>query len=573
MSSLKTFSQPSANVFFRGLPAENAFSIEKVLPELASLINQSPQGFPLAMQRAHLIETGSPDAFLPADQLLQKSKMSRQTPTRLLRQLVKTESSAYLTAHVTALETAVSHPTMQVRTSIQTPSSLIRPALEDVKDTVTFAFRDSNAERHPAPVDDNLYRLIHTSPKVILHEHARGGVEAALIRARFIEKAHSKAYVSTADLKEHCRMKRMYTPEGNGPLYRPNLKQHMEKYEEVASAIYSDSTAYLSAYLFTIRAAVENVRYFEYRLNPMSSTVKDPMRFIQSYQQGIEDAKRFVKDSRGLKIDYSLILSADRQPKPGVDLTPKPGEKYDPRVEMGLKILAVAKEARRKGLNVSGFDITGDEEGYAITDFKPVADELKRYNKQMVAAGTPELRIGATLHAGETPYSGKKSNPMKLLSPVESIAMAIRLFWDENTPVRIGHGTYIYLSPQLIKECVKKGIGIEQCPKSNVQTGAVSFYPVLPTMTLLRDHRLLVSLSSDNRRIHKTDSCNELVKLSTYCGAKQTDRKRLQMNGIRTAFIFDPTKKREIEQDMQRTYRRIERSPDFKRFIQEEAVS
>src|SRR5690606_38315825 len=112
--------------------------------------------------------------------------------------------------------------------------------------------------------------------------------------------------------------------------------------------------------------------------------------------------------------------------------------------------------------------------------------------------------IGATIHAGETPFSGLISHHNQPLSGHESVKKSIEIFWDKNTPVRIGHGVRVQFDPQLIRECVEKNIGFEHCPKSNVQTRAVGYYHDMSSLYLARDYGLKVSISCDNRTVSKT---------------------------------------------------------------------
>lgn len=584
----------------------SAVSLNKLQKETSDLLNQVSTGFPLPLLRAHLIRQNSPDGLLPAEALKDKYRLTDRTISgQLVSQLIQSESSAFLTNHIMALEAAIQN-TDKLPTLGKNPSKVLQLALEDAQDVVSHRLSQPVSMRDKNLVDDQLYHLIWSSPKVLLHEHYRGCSPYAMVRARLLEKKQYRAaFKSNADLQEYCRTDRLFGPNGEGPLYHRSLNRYRLKNDFIVSAaIHSDETAYLAAYLYTLKLAMENVRYFEYRLNPISRNVKDPLQYARHIQQGIDDARAFLWRSQGQNIDCNLIFSADRQPKPGVEVDkisapiPPPhilgdmqdggvtavfqaianimqNTQADSRIKLAVRVLESAIIGRLSGVKVTGFDVQGDESGYAITDFKPVAEILHLWNqlawtKFQTGEWKEDLRIGATIHAGETPYSGFISHPKAPLTGTESIAKSIELFWDKNTPVRIGHGLRIMYDPKLLKVVQEKNIGLEQCPKSNVQTGAVSYYYDSPSLALSRDYGVKVSVSCDNSTTSKTDSCNELVKLSKHWFATQNDRKQFQLNGIDTAFIFDAAQKQQIRSDMLKTYETLEQRPEAKQVLQKE---
>lgn len=555
-------------------------SVPQLREQLLPLIGQSTTGFPFPMMRAKLITVGAKNAF---DAYQQFDSHKSMQPRELVRKFVSSEADAYLTSHLLALETAIKTKGKTLKVSGKSRAArTLRIGVEDANATVARRVFQALYGKDKRLLDNTLYNLILESPKVVLHEHYRGCSPMPMVRSWFIEQHHPRAYSDNETLQEYCRTDRLFTPEGEGPLYERDLNRFRLKNDNLVSpAIHSSETAYLGAYMYTLKSALENVRYFEYRLNPLSSCVKDPFEFARAIQQGIDDAKAFYHKSTGKQIDGNLIFSADRQPKPGVKVEKSQDEPLDPRVKLAMKVLEVAIQARQQGIRVTGFDIQGDEANYAITDFAPVAQALRKYNAYVVKQGQPELRIGATLHAGETPKSGLISHPKKPLSGVESIVKSVELFWDKNTPVRIGHGIRLVdvlgtpYGNQLLADFRAKGIGFEQCPKSNVQTGAVSYYGKLPTVQLARPvskggSGLLVSVSTDNRTTCKTNSCNELVKLTRHLGARQGDRRRFQINGMKTAFVFQPAQKRQMLAEMMNEYRQLESRPEYRKVMTQE---
>ena len=73
---------------------------------------------------------------------------------------------------------------------------------------------------------------------------------------------------------------------------------------------------------------------------------------------------------------------------------------------------------------------------------------------------------------------------------------------------RIGHGTRLGEDPRLMDEVGEKGIAIEACLTSNVQTRAAADYASHPVRRYL-EHGLTVTLNTDNRLMSSTTLTDE----------------------------------------------------------------
>ena len=106
---------------------------------------------------------------------------------------------------------------------------------------------------------------------------------------------------------------------------------------------------------------------------------------------------------------------------------------------------------------------------------------------------------------------------------------------------RLGHGIALEKSPELRQLCKEKGIGIEMCPTSNLQTKAVKGLDGYPLKQFLEED-LLVSVHTDNRTVSGTTMEQEekLVKERLQI----SDEMWLQCtrNAIQTAFASDEIK-------------------------------
>lgn len=111
------------------------------------------------------------------------------------------------------------------------------------------------------------------------------------------------------------------------------------------------------------------------------------------------------------------------------------------------QVLAALVEAARSRPGVVGLDLAGGplpEHRAGMADYAPSFRAAK------------ELGLGRTVHAGE----GR---------PPSEIRAAIELFDAQ----RIGHGTTLLEDPEVLALVQERGVTIEACPTSNVQTSVI----------------------------------------------------------------------------------------------------
>ncbi len=204
-------------------------------------------------------------------------------------------------------------------------------------------------------------------------------------------------------------------------------------------------------------AHAEGVRYIEIRFCPTLNT-----RGGLDYD-AIIDAPRRAMDRAAstLGIRSGLIVCSLRH--------------YAPSVSLELARLAVAHAGR----GVVGFDLAGGE---AANLAKPhlAAFEHARDNGMF-----------CTCHAGEG-------------AGADSVREAIHVCGAQ----RIGHGTHLVDDPRLMDEVGERGITIEACLTSNVQTRAASSYEAHPIREYIA-RGLTVTLNTDNRLMSRTTLTDE----------------------------------------------------------------
>lgn len=156
-------------------------------------------------------------------------------------------------------------------------------------------------------------------------------------------------------------------------------------------------------------------------------------------------------------------------------------------------------------------DLAGAEAIYKTKDFK----ELFKYAKS--------INVPFTIHAGEA-------------DGYESIKAAI-----DFGASRLGHGIKIIDYPDLINEAKEKGITLEVCPTSNVQTNAVNILKDHPIKKLY-DMNVNVCINTDNRTVSNITLEDEYDKLKETFNFTNEDFLKMNLMAIEASFAQDKEK-------------------------------
>ena len=138
------------------------------------------------------------------------------------------------------------------------------------------------------------------------------------------------------------------------------------------------------------------------------------------------------------------------------------------------------------------------------------------------------MGIPFTLHAGEC---GEVRN---VLDSVEAGA------------VRIGHGIAMRGEEDAKKLVKERGIGVEMCPISNLQTKAVADSAEYPLQEFLEEG-LLVTINTDNRTVSNTSMTKELEFIQKTYGISDEEILLLMRNAAKTAFVEKEKKERMLK--------------------------
>ena len=344
---------------------------------------------------------------------------------------------------------------------------------------------------------------IRDLPKVSLHDHLDGGLRPATI----IDLAAGAGLSLPAS-----------TPESLGEWFRTSansgsLERYLETFALTIGVMQSSENLTRVAREFVEDLVTDGVVYAEIRWAPEQHLIAglsldDAVRAVQrGLDEGVQDAADDEVD-----IEVGQILCAMRQEKGSFEIA-----------QLAL---------RHRDNGVVGFDLAGPEAGYPASDHKNALDLLA-------------LNLfPVTIHAGEA-------------DGLNSILSAI----VDGRALRLGHGVRIAedLETELVEDeeseeeplsiftagpvatwVRDRGIALEICPSSNLQTGASAAWgdslETHPVDVLFRTG-FNVTISPDNRLMSGTTLSDELALLVETFDYDAEDLLELTLNAVEASFL------------------------------------
>lgn len=177
--------------------------------------------------------------------------------------------------------------------------------------------------------------------------------------------------------------------------------------------------------------------------------------------------------------------------------------------KLNLETINIAKKFLGKG--VVAMDLAGAEGLFPNEMFD---EEFKLINK---------LGIPLTIHAGEAAGASSVKSALKYGA------------------IRIGHGIHSIEDETVIDELVKKGITLEVCPKSNLDTKTISKYEDLPLKDFIKKG-VKVSINTDDMTVSNTTLKQEYETLAKM-GFNEKNLRDFAANSIKSSFASDKIKK------------------------------
>ena len=303
-----------------------------------------------------------------------------------------------------------------------------------------------------------------------IHLHLDGSVTAE--DAIFLEER------SSIELPKHsAEALRGYL---TAPKRCADLKEYLERFEIPLKLLERPENVAYATRSLVKRLAASGMRYAEIRFAPGLLTAGG----ASQREVAVTACQAFVAAKEEFGLEGGLIFCAMRAGA----LTPQENEE------------TARLSAEFLGKGVVGIDLAGDE----AKDFP--SDHAR------VFAVAREAGVPITIHAGEAGGADKIR---------DAIALGAR---------RIGHGVRCVEDDSLVAELAERGIALETCYTSNLNTGACT-EKTFPLRALMR-RGVRVTLNTDNMTVSDTDLDKEYARL----GITEEEKSVLLDNAEKAAF-------------------------------------
>ena len=233
-------------------------------------------------------------------------------------------------------------------------------------------------------------------------------------------------------------------------------------------------------------AARDNIRYLELRFTPRALCNVISCAFTDAVGWVCYAAQ---EASRDFGIEVRLILSMNRHEG----------------LILGEKVLRAAVDHQAHG--VVAIDLAGREPEYPAEPFAGLFREA-------AASG-----LGITVHAGEW---GSAKN--------------VREAVERLGATRIGHGVRSIGDSTVVQMLAERGVTLELCPTSNIQSGVVADMPTHPIADLYYS-RIATTINTDDPLISNITLSAEIAAILTHTPLTLADVKKQILNGVRASFL------------------------------------
>lgn len=269
-----------------------------------------------------------------------------------------------------------------------------------------------------------------------------------------------------------------------------DLLEFLQKLEYGVSVLADADACRRVAFESVEDAAAEGIHYVELRFSPyfMAKAFSLPM---ESVVEAVIDGIRSAESLFGTRVGPIGILSRTF----GV-----------PACARELDAILAYRE------HFCGIDLAGDEAGYPAHLFTELFARAR------------DAGLCVTVHAGEA------DGPQSIWDAVKLLGAS-----------RIGHGVAAIRDPALMEYLAHHDIGIESCPTSNYQTGAMTDTANHPLRDFLAAG-MAVTLNTDDPGISDITLAHEYNVAANVVGLDTQALRQVQENGIKQAFLSDSDK-------------------------------
>jgi len=355
-------------------------------------------------------------------------------------------------------------------------------------------------------------------PKVSLHDHLDGGLRPATIIELAESVGHTLPSTDPVALGEWFR-----ESADSGSLVR-----YLETFEHTVAVMQTKEGLFRVAKEFVEDLADDGVVYGEVRWAPEQHLQQGLSldEVVEAVQAGLEAGVDVVAES-GRDIQVGQLITAMRH------------------ADRGQEIAELAVRHRYKG--AVGFDIAGAEDGFLPSRFKDAFTYLAEHH------------FPATIHAGEA--AGLESIQSALvdgralrLGHGVRIAEDIAVEFEEDD--NAGTGSAPFVDPdddgevsdniglvtlgELASWVRDRGIALEICPSSNLQTGAIAGFGEgigSHPLDMLYQLGFNVTINTDNRLMSGVTLTDEFELLVETFDYDLDDLLELTLNAAEAAFL------------------------------------
>jgi len=327
-------------------------------------------------------------------------------------------------------------------------------------------------------------------PKVDLHRHLEGSLRLSTLAE--IARKHG------VDLPSYdIEALRPYVQVTTGE--QPDFHTFLEKFSFLARFYPKLECIDRVAYEAVADAAQDNIEYLELRFNPATLALSQGFHFEEVVERVISAVKKAEQD---FDIMVRLLTTIRRD--------------YDQDTASRVVDMAIHYADQ----SIVGLDLAGDEVHYSAQPFAEI------FNRAKEAGLGITVRLGITVHAGEA-------------TGAESVRIAIELLGAD----RIGHGVRASEDLAVMDLVRERGITLEVCPTSNIQTAAVKAIAKHPLRALFQIG-LPVTINTDDPSISNTTLTDEYMVAVRGIGVTVSEIKQMILTGVRAAFLPRSDKER-----------------------------
>lgn len=321
------------------------------------------------------------------------------------------------------------------------------------------------------------YALLQRLPKAELHVHLDGSLRADTLNALAFERGVPLPCTDVGELESYMRVDDAR-----------NLEDYLARFGITLSVMQDADALERIAHELVIDSAEDGIRYVEVRYCPA------------------------LNIDGGLSLD-DVVLAVDRGLRRGQRETGTIARTIVCALRnlgavhaQEMAELAVAHRAN----NVVAFDLAGAEAGYPARDFAGAFAHARQHD------------LAVTVHAGEG-------------DGATSIREAVHLCGAD----RIGHGTRLGEDPSLLDYVRDRGIALEVCPTSNVQTRVANTFAEHPLRAQYHAG-VRVTINTDNRLMSGVTLTEEYARCAQHLGFDLSTLASIASHAFEAAFLPQP---------------------------------